>query len=340
MAMDDDRPLIFLDPHPRTEAMVFTDDTRAALESLGEVVAHFGSRAPDELVEAHLPRMSVIVGQTAMPAERLDCARRLRAILNVKANWEPNVDYAGAQARGIHVLSAAPAMAPAVAETALGLAIALGRDFVGADREMRAGNERYGIAGNGTAFSLFDAPVGLIGFGNLARELAPLLAPFRCRIAAYDPWVSEAHLARFGVASATLADLLADSRFLFILAGTTTENEGFLTRERLETIRADAAVLLLSRAEVVDFDAFVDLAEAGRFRAAIDVFPEEPVPPDARVRRAQRPLLLPHRAGALHDSYRRIREAMVDDITQILAGHPPLMMQRAEPRQAAMSRSR
>ena len=75
------------------------------------------------LVESHLRRMTIIIGQTAMDRDRLDRAPNLRAILNVKANWEPNIDYEECHARGIHVLSAAPAMAPAVAEYCVAQAI-------------------------------------------------------------------------------------------------------------------------------------------------------------------------------------------------------------------------
>ena len=333
-------PLIFLDPYPRNEAMVFTDDTREALESLGDLVVHFGSRAPDALVEDILPRVDVIVGQTAMPRERIDRAPNLKAILNVKANWEPNIDYAHAQGRGIYVLSSAPVMGMAVAEMALGHAIGLGRGITAGDRAFRAGTERYSIDGNGRAYSLHGAEVGLIGFGNLARDLVPLLAPFRARISVYDPWLSPEYLSRFGVAAAPLDEVLEKSRFLFILAGATSENEGFLDRAKLQQITPDASVMLISRAEVVDFDAFVELADSGHFRAAIDVYPEEPAPADVPVRTSRNTVLTSHLAGGIHDSYRRMREWMVDDIRQVLAGHPPLMMQRAEPRQALLGRSR
>lgn len=334
------RPLIFLDPFPRTEAMVYTPDAQAALDAMGRVVSHFGGRAPDGMVEQVLPEVEVIVGQTAMPKERLDRAPRLKAIVNVKANWEPNIDYAEAQARGIHVLSAAPAMAPAVAEACLGHAIALARRTLQADRAFRAGTEAYGIKGGPDSYSLFDAPVGLIGYGNLGRALVPLLRPFGPHIAVYDPWLSDRYLESQGLQPKTLDAVLADSRFLFILAGVTTENEGFLDRARLERIADDASVVLASRAEVVDFDAFVDLAQAGRFRAAVDVYPQEPVPPDAPFRAFDKILFTAHLAGGIQASYARIRDMMLDDIGQILKGHPPLRLQRAEPRQAAMMRSR
>lgn len=334
------RPLIFLDPHPRTEAMVFTPDVEAALGSMGRIVHHFGARAPDDLVDSVLDEVAIIIGQTAMGRDRLDRAPNLKAVINVKANWEPNVDYAHAQARGIHVLSAAPAMAPAVAEFCLGQAINLARGLVAADADFRAGTERYGIAGNRAAVSLFDAPVGLIGYGNLGRALVPLLRPFTSRIAVHDPFLSNDYMRGQGLAPVSLDDLLAESGVIFILAGATSENAGFLTAQRLAAVPDDASVILASRAEVVDFEALLAEADSGRLRVAIDVFPEEPVPADSPWRATRNALFTAHLAGGMEASYARIRAMMVDDVRQILNGLPPMHLQRAEPRQAAMARSR
>jgi phosphoglycerate dehydrogenase-like enzyme len=333
-------PLIFLDPFPRTESMVYTTDVAQRLGQLGNVVTHFGSRAPDSLVEKILPEVAVIVGQTAMPRARLDRAPQLRAIINVKANWEPNIDYAHAQALGVHVLSAAPAMAPAVAEYCLGQAISLGRGLLRGDRAFREGKEAYGIAGNKTAYSLFDAAVGMVGFGNLGRALLPLIKPFTADIAAHDPWLSDGYLASYGVVAQELEPLLRRSRFLFILAGVTSQNEGFLDAAKLKLLPHDASIVLASRAEVVDFAALLDLCGGGAVRAAIDVFPREPVDAGDAMRATPHVHFTAHLAGGMEASYRRIREMMVDDISQILAGHPPLRLQRAEPGQAAIMRSR
>ena len=65
--MAEEKPLILFDPFPRNEAMVFTDDVAAELNQLARLITHFGSRAPDELVESVLSEVSIIVGQTAMP---------------------------------------------------------------------------------------------------------------------------------------------------------------------------------------------------------------------------------------------------------------------------------
>lgn len=334
------RPLIFMDPFPRTEEMVYTADAAQALDQLGEVVSHFGERAPDSLVESVLPRAEIIIGQTAMPKERLDRAPNLRAILNVKANWEPNIDYAEAQARGIHVLSAAPSMAPAVAEYCLGQAISLSRGLTEGDRLFRSGDESYGIAGARHHYGLLGTTVGVVGFGNLGRELVPLLRPFGGSILVHDPWLSDDYLRTQNVEPVALAELLGQARIVFVLAGVTTENEGFLDRRMLERIQPDSSVVLASRAEVVDFDALVEMGASGHLRVAIDVYPEEPVPADHPIRQSDRILFTAHLAGALKASYARIRSAMLDDAAQILKGLQPMRMQRAVPQQAAISRSR
>ena len=334
------QPLIFLDPFPRNEAMVYTPDCAAALADMGNVVAHWGSRAPDALVEEHLSEMTILIGQTAMPKERLDRAPNLRAILNVKANWESNIDYAECHARGIQVLSAAPAMAPAVAEYCLGQAIMLLRGLHLADPLFRSGKEAYGIAGNQQAKSLYGSDVALLGYGNLGRALVPLLRPFGVRLMVHDPWLSDGYLRSEGLEPVGLETALGGSDVLFLLAGVASENEGFLDRAMLETIRKDATVVLASRAEIVNFDAFLDLVGNARFRAAIDIFPEEPVPADSPYRATPNALFSAHLAGGLTASYARIRESMLDDIGQILKGLPPLRMQKADPKLAAKMRSR
>lgn len=334
------RPLIFMDPFPRNRTMVYTPECAAALAQMGEVVTHWGSRAPDDLVEEHLQQMTIIIGQTAMDRDRLDRAPNLRAILNVKANWESNIDYEACHARGIHVLSAAPAMAPAVAEYCVAQAIISLRGLGNADALFRAGTESYGIAGNLQAKSLYGADVALVGYGNLGRALAPLLHPFGVRLKVYDPWLSNGYLRSEGLEPTDLDDAVSQSDVLFLLAGVTTENQGFLNRKRLSDIRRDATVVLASRAEIVDFDGFLSLADSGAFRAVVDVFPEEPAPADSPWREAGNTLFSSHLAGGFEASYARIREFMLDDIGQILNGHPPLRMQQANPKQAAAMRSR
>jgi phosphoglycerate dehydrogenase-like enzyme len=314
---------------------------RARLAALGDLVVHEGpGRMPAEIVEAHLSEAVAIVGQTDLDAGRIERAPRLRAVVNVEGNFLRNVDYEACFARGIHVLVASPAFAPAVAEAALGMAIDLARGITVADRAMRAGTEAYELEANRDSFLLAGADVGVIGLGDLGRELVRLLGPFRCRVRAHDPWLPEVVISGAGAEPVGLDELLRTSRVVFVFAAPTTENQAMLGRRELELLPQGAALLLMSRAAVADVDVLVELVAAGRLRAAIDVWPREPVPADHPARAVEGLLLSPHRTGGMPEAFRAIGDMVVADLELVLRGLPPMVCKRAERETVTRLRSR
>src|SRR5690606_12530192 len=129
----------------------------------------------------------------------------------------------------------------------------------------------------------------------------------------------------------SLDDLLATSRVIFVLAIPSAENRAMLNRARLELIAPDAVLVLISRAHVVDFDALTDLLYQRRFRAALDVFPQEPLPAGHPIRRAPGVVLSAHRAGSVWRDLQAIGRMVVDDLEAMTRGLPPMAMQLAQP---------
>ncbi len=334
------RPLIVIDPQPRALGEIFDAAAWDRLKSFGDLAVHEGlGPMPAERFDSLLPEMTLLIGQSDMPRERLDRAPKLRGIVNVETNFLQNVDYETCFERGIHVL-APTAFAKPVAEMALGMAIDLCRGVTEADRAMRARREKWLLEGAAGCFSLYGARVGLIGFGDLARAFVPLIAPFGCAIKAYDPWMSDHFMAGHGVAAASLEEVLGASRVIVVFAAVTSENQGFLGKREFDLITPGSVVLLMSRAGVVDFPEFLRQIESGRIRAATDVFPIEPVPLDDPARDIEGLLLSPHRAGAMTDSLLEIGRQTVADADLILRGLPPLSCRRAQRETVARSRSK
>ena len=334
------QPLILVDPLPRTLDHICTPATRARFNRLGRLVIHEDGPMPDAMIEEHLPDAMLLVGQTAMTRERLKRAKKLRAIINVETNFTDNIDYEYCFDHGIHVLTPGSAFADVVAESALGMAIDLARGITRADRDMRAGREAYGLEGNAGCFSLMGAKVGLIGFGDLARSLHRLIQPFNCAIKVFDPWVPDYVLNRHQCTPAPLEDVLATSQVIFVFAGVTSENQGFLGGRELALIQKDACFLLMSRAAVVDFPAFLECVRLGRFRAATDVFPVEPVAKDDPVRGIEGLLLSAHRTGGMPSALHDIGDQMVADAELILKGLPPVVCRKAQRETVARFRSK
>ena len=335
------KPLILVDPLPRTLDVICDPDTRRRLDALGRLVISEERPMPDEEVDRLLPEAALLIGQTAMPRARLDRAPNLKAIFNVETNFLPNVDYQACQERGIWVLSPTAAFATVVAESAVAMAIDLARGISAADRAFRAGRERYGLAGNEGSFQFTGAPVGIIGLGDLGRAVRALLAPFRNPVAVHDPWLPDDLIRAHDCRPASLDEVLSTSRIVFVLASVTTANQGFLGRRELGLLQDGAVFLLMSRAAVVDFPELVREVSSGRIRAAIDVFPEEPVPPGAAVRSAgENVLLSAHRTGGMPEALRLIGRMAVADAELVLRGLPPQLCRRADPALASRLRSK
>ena len=335
------RPLILVDPQPRGVDEIFDDALIARLEALGDVEWHRGAgRMEQARFDALLPRTTMILGQSDMPKERLDRAPNLRAIVNVETNFLQNIDYETCFARGIHVLTPSSCFARPVAEMTLGLLIDLSRGISHADRAMRQGSEKWLLDGWPGHSTLYGSDIGLIGFGDLARTFVPLLAPFGCKVKAYDPWVSPYFMNGFGVTSANLDDVLSTSRAIIVFASATSQNNGFLGRREFDLITPGSCFLLMSRAAVVDFDELMRQVANGRFRAATDVFPIEPLPADHPARALDGLLMSPHRAGATPDALLDIGRQTVADAELIMKGYPPLSCRRAQRETVALSRSK
>jgi phosphoglycerate dehydrogenase-like enzyme len=319
------KPMVLVDPHFRRMEEIF-----AATEV--EVVWGQNEPMPLEAAQQALTQAVAVVCAGWRYGEALYQAAHLRAILTVSGGLPIEFDYDYCFARQIQVLTAAPAFARMVAEMALGMALACCRDIAAGDRAMRQNQEQWLHAGNVGTFLLYGKRVGLIGFGSLAQALRPLLAPFGCPIAVYDPWLGAGYLRSQGVeAVADLGQLLETSRVIFVLAVPTSENRALLSRALLERIQPDAALVLISRAHVVDFEALTELVLAGRFKAAIDVFPNEPLAPDHPIRTAPNAVLSAHRAGAVEEGLWELGEMVVDDLEVIIHDLPPRRMQPALP---------
>jgi phosphoglycerate dehydrogenase-like enzyme len=333
-------PIILFDPYPRTIDQLFNDRDKARLEKLGKVIWHDGSPASDEHIERHLPNTIALLGQTAMPKERLDRAPLLRMIANVESNFLPNVDYAECQRRGVHVISTGPVFAQPVAEMALGYALAAARRIHEADAAIRRGNESlYGTEDNHDSFLLHGKTLGVLGCGNLGRALLPLLRPFSRDILVHDPWLHDNVLREMQVEPVGFDELFARSTVLFVMAAVTTENQGFIGAKQFAAMQAGAVFVLASRAAVVNYDEMLDAAANGHIRVAADVFPVEPIPRDARARSTPNTLLGAHRAGNVPEIWTTMGEMVTDDLELILRGLLPQRCQRATAETASRIRS-
>lgn len=328
-------------PHFRRMKEIFSERDRARLDELADVVWGRDEPMPLAAFEAALPAAAAVVFGTWTfgPDALLQAGRGLQAILEVAGTLRhDDLDTGWCLEHSVAVGSCAPAFGGVVAEMALALTLAASRDIVGGDRLFRRGTERYLHEGCENAFALFGKTVGFIGCGGLARSLQRLIAPFGVSILGFDPWLTSEELRGRGIEPAGLVNLVEASDVIYVLAAPTPSNRAMIDRSLLERIRPGKVLVLVSRAHLVDFDALTEFVLQGRFRVAIDVFPDEPVPSEHPIRSAESAVLSAHRAGALPEALHEIGRMVVDDLGAIFAGATPHALQYATPELIARMR--
>lgn len=309
----------------------------ATLERLHELVdVQWGRDGPmpgDQFAEAMQDATAVVFGTWHYGTRAIrDAGSSLRFVFEVaRGHSHPDLDYQACFGRGIAVGSCAPAFGPVVAEMALALSLAAARLVVQGDAAFRAGEERWLHDGNAGAFTFLGKTVGFVGAGSLSRSLQRLLEPFGVRFLAYDPWLDRREMRDRSLDPVDLHTLFTESDIVYVLAVPSPANRQLVSRRLMECLEPDNVLAVISRAHLVDFETMTDLVLDGRFRAAIDVFPMEPLEPDHRIRSASGAVLRAHRAGALPEALLDIGRMVVDDLEAALSGQKLSRMQYATP---------
>ena len=270
------------------------------------------------------------MGQPDLDIKLLSKAIKLKAIVNVESNFMNNVDYKFCHKRGIHVIATSPVFSKPVAEIALGMTLSLLRNIHEAHFDFLKGKEKYGLESNLKASMLSGKKIGLLGFGDLAKSLYPLLLPFTKDISVYDPWLPKNVIKRYGFKPINLKDMFSKCEIIYVLAAVTTENKNLIDKKLLNRMKPNTLFILMSRAAVVNFKDLVTRLKKGDIYVATDVFPEEPVRKNDPIRKVKNILFSAHRAGALKEAFFNMGNIVLKDMDLILKNQKPKYCKKAQ----------
>jgi len=234
------------------------------------------------------------------------------------------IDLAAMQARGVKLGWTAGVNRRAVAELALGFALSLIRR-VPESLSLVDGGGWQQIKG----CQLSNRTVGIIGLGNVGKDLTRLLQPFDCRILANDIEPDAAFCARTGVQMTDLESLLAESEVVSIHLPLDDSTRGLIDRTRLSRMRDGAILINTARGGIVDESALAAELRAGRLCAgAFDVFTIEP-PTENPLIGLENFLATPHIGGSTEEAILAMGMAAIDgldnagDPIAVARGHRP-----------------
>jgi phosphoglycerate dehydrogenase-like enzyme len=169
----------------------------------------------------------------------------------------------------------------------------------------------------------YGSTVGLISLGMIGRTLLQRLRTFDLNIVAYDPFLSEADMARLGVKKVTLDELFRCSHVVSVHTPDLPETEGLITGQMLDSMQRGATFINTARGQVVrEGEMLRVLAHRPDLQAVLDVTHPEPPAAGSPLYTLENVFLTPHIAGSVGPECRRMGRYMVEELERYVAGQP------------------
>jgi D-3-phosphoglycerate dehydrogenase len=209
-----------------------------------------------------------------------------------------------------------------VAAAALTLILALSHKLLIKDRLTRAG--RWAEKLDHMGMGLTGRTLGVVGAGNIGRELLALSRPLEMRQIAYDPYVSAESAAAIGVELVDLELLMREADFVCICCALTPETRHLIDGEKIALMKPTAYLVNVARGPIVDQPALTRALTDGRIQGAgLDVFEIEPVDPADPILKLDNVIVNPHALCWTDECLRRIGQSACSAILEVASGRTP-----------------
>jgi D-3-phosphoglycerate dehydrogenase len=281
--------------------------------------------------------------KTKKPEEFLDAAKDCDALLNTYAGpitadvmskmpkcriiarygiGVDTIDLEAATRAGIIVTNNPTYCIEEVAEHTMALLLACARKIAFYDRLVRSG--RWEVPPGKPIFRLVGRTLGLVGFGNIAREVAVRAAAFGMRVLYADPFVKEGQFSSPGKKT-ELDALLREADFVSLHPPLTPDTRKMMNDRTFSLMKPSAFLVNCSRGPVVDTEALVRALDAKKIAGcALDTTDPEPLPDPHPLRERENVIVAPHVAWYSEQAMAGLQAGAPGEVRRVLSGEWPL----------------
>lgn len=255
---------------------------------------------PEQLM-VELPNYDgmVVRSRTKVRKDLIDVCPNLKVIVRGGAGLD-TIDHEYAKEKGIAVMNTPLANSKSVAELAIGYMLMMARSLYAASATMKAEKwEKKAFNGD----EIGGKTLGLIGIGNIGKEVAKRVIAMEMSVVAYDPFVKEAPA---GIKLVSLDELLAQADYISLHLPKTKESSNMIGKEQFGKMKNGVRIVNCARGGIVNEDALYEALTSGKVAgAALDVFNEEP-PTDWKLAKLDNVIASPHIGAATKEAQARV----------------------------------
>jgi len=263
--------------------------------------------SPEELLTV-LPNYDgmVVRSRTKVRKNLIDACPNLKVIVRGGVGLD-TIDYEYAQSKNIKVMNTPLASSASVAELAIGYMFMLARSLYKASASMKAETwDKKSFEGDEIGGKI----LGLIGIGNIGKEVAKRANALGMTVLAYDPYAKEVE----GIKLLGLDELLAQADYISLHLPKTNESANMISTAQFAKMKNGVRIINCARGGIIDENALYDALVNGKVAgAALDVFNEEP-PTDWKLAKLENVIASPHIGAATKEAQARVGAEVAEKI--------------------------
>ncbi len=258
----------------------------------------------DDITPEELPNVlpayegMVVRSRTKVRQPLIDVCPDLKVIVRGGVGLD-TIDHEYAKSKGITVMNTPMASSASVAELTIGYMFALARSIYKATSTMKAEKwDKKSFEGD----EIGGKTLGLIGVGNIGKEVAKRANALGMTVLAYDPYVKEVA----GIKMVTLDEILTQSDYISLHLPKTKESAGMIGADQFAKMKNGVRIVNCARGGIIDEAALYEALTSGKVAgAAVDVFAEEP-PTDWKLLKLDNVIGSPHIGAATREAQGRV----------------------------------
>jgi phosphoglycerate dehydrogenase-like enzyme len=266
------------------------------------------------LEKAPLADYFLASGRLAIDKDVIEAASRLKMVQRTGVGTD-TIDLAYLNGKGIPVYVNTGVNSVSVAEHTILLILAVLRRITAVDASVKSGKWSKNDIGI-SCHSLFNKTIGIIGIGNIGKNVVRMLQPFGVSIIYYDPFrLPESEEKLLNIQFCELHDLLKQVDILSLHCPLTAQTRGIIGSNEIESMKQGAFIINTARGQLISENALIAALQSGHIRGAgLDVFYKEPINPDNPLLGMNNVILTPHIGGLTLEPFSKMMRNAFENI--------------------------
>lgn len=257
----------------------------------------------------------IVRSKTRVTADIIERGRSLRVIGRAGTGVD-NIDVPAATRQGVVVMNAAAGNTVTTAEHSMAMLLSLARQIPQANSSTKAGRwEKTRFLG----VELMGKTLGIVGLGRIGATVAERARAFGMNVLGYDPYFTSEAAREVGIEMVAFDDLISRSDFITLHTPLTDETRGIIGEAAIDKMKPGVRLINCARGGLIDERALAEAVLSGKVAgAALDVFEQEPTPPDNPLLALESVICTPHLGASTTEAQLGVATMIAEQVLDFL----------------------